>query len=132
MTDIDARLWNWGRVVRESMSGPRRVGSLEGQWRSPQWDQPVYALLLPLTGRDIKDGWEVEAAWVSLADKHRQALRYRYCWRTAVREGPLLLAKGAILSALNRSEGQNRSMVREIIKRTLAIVSRTTYNDATT
>ena len=144
---LDYRLANWGRVVREGRAGPAATGSIEGAWRSPQpWDEPVHAMNAPLTATDRADGWKVEAAWATLSPYNRAILRSHYCWRTHYQSAILRSstrrnsdgymaglseAQGAIGLALERTEGENRNIVRSWVKKTLALVGGKYYKHFT-
>ncbi len=147
MIGLESRLRNWGRVVRDAGPGAKSCGSLEAGWRSPQvWDEPVHATNLPLTGADMADGWAVETAWATLGRLNRAILRSHYCWRShyaaaALRasrrlgtthyNGTLDLAHAAMLSALQRPIDQNRNIVHQFVKTTLAVVVAVDYNELT-
>ncbi len=148
--DLDSRLHNWGRVVREKGRAQASVGSLEGQYRSPQrWneDDAPMPVAPPLTGIQIADGWQVEAAWSTLALDRRTMLRSHYCDRqrpavvnailrrsTKMRVTDyaceLAIARGLIAAALQRSQVENSSIARTFVRKVLDYLSKTDYNNA--
>lgn len=145
---LEERLENWARAVRFRCRRGHAM-SFEGRYRSPQgrhWEAPV----IPIS-RNINadDAWQVEAAWSTLNLADRVTLRCHYClrWphhRTArflskqlawlikphEYESYLLHAQASITQALERSESQNRNMVRTVIKAALAIPTKLGYTAA--
>jgi hypothetical protein len=147
MTDIEHRLANWGRAMRLSHI-PQRCRSFEGNYRSPQrnhWEIPVSSLRGSVDG---KDAWKIEVAWGSLPHFDRILLRAHYCFkwspqhisRTAQRDTgipcrahqlPQMLehARGLLEFALQRTEYQNRNILRTTVKKVLALVFHRGYSE---
>ena len=71
---IVRRLENWGACyrVRKKLPGASKIGSLEGNWRSPQeWE---YVPLVARPGLDVNDAEVINNAWMALPDSFHQAL----------------------------------------------------------
>lgn len=142
MTDLEDRLQNWGRSMRASHIS-RRCRSFEGNYRSPQrnhWEVPVSSLRGSV---DAQDAWQIEVAWGSLPLFDRILLRAWYCFKwspahicrvltqqTGIRaryhQLPAMLehARSLLAFALQRSESQNRNILRETVQKVLALVFR--------
>jgi len=137
LSDIDARLGNWGRAMR---THPLRLRcqSLEGLYRSPQrnhWAEPVTHAHGSI---DTLDAWVIERAVITLPHPLIVILRLHYVVRAhpatirrvlkrhnriAIKDFPLqiLIAQNALLGALIRSIGQNRDIARTKARNTLDI-----------
>jgi len=143
---ITEQLTNWGRAMRCGTSRGRAM-SVEGQYRSPQsghWRLP------PSTFRgraDIQDAWHVEIAWSSLPLFDRIILRGHYCalWspphicriaaaQTGRRchQGQYRMmqtsAEALIAVALERTDEQNRIIVRTQLREMLDTAEETALN----
>mgnify|MGYP003577764184 CR=1 FL=1 len=71
-----AELENWARLVR--VTGMRWVHPIwkMGKSNGRQWDVPVLVAEI-----DKLSGWKVEKAVAALPEKHREALRWCYCYK---------------------------------------------------
>lgn len=141
VTDLDQRLDNWGRALRAGT--PRgRAMSFEGNYRSPQrnhWEIPVSSMRGSI---DVQDAWKIETAWGSLPYFDRILLRGHYClkWtprhicRVAANETGIVIrywyidahianAKLLLERAIGRTDDQNRNILRQAVKKTLALVT---------
>lgn len=84
MSDIEARLDNWGNVMRwRKRNGNGSTGSIEGGYRSPQHWEP-WGIATP---SDIALGWkdaeDVELAATCLPDRYHALLRASYVYRAS-------------------------------------------------
>lgn len=143
--NIEDRLDNWARAVRFRNRRGHAM-SFEGNYRSPQrnhWDVPVVPVSRNI---DVDDAWRVEAAWSTLALPHRIILRCHYCMRWPSHrtcrflgrvanilikpyeyEAHRLRAQDAITQALERTQSQNRNIVRSEVRKTLALTNELSY-----
>ena len=83
---VEVRLQEWARAVRDDGAPRRSCGSLEGNWRSPQWWDSPPLTPAPVNPERVR---EVERAVVAQPEPFRTAIVCIY-----VREEPAAIACG--------------------------------------
>lgn len=116
-----------------------RALSLEGNYRSPQRNHWEEVVPVSRGAIDYLDAYVVEQAWCTLDLADRMLLRYHYCShfhpqkiRRMVQRNSkvsvgrfdveLLLAQRAIALALDRTNDQNRNILRAMVRKLLDMV----------
>ncbi len=77
MTDLDSRLQNWGRWLREFQPGliSAAIDSIEGNYRSPQHWHPIGSR--PIAAKEA-DAWDICLACATLAMRYHLTLKLVY------------------------------------------------------